>query len=98
VSRLPSKRHVCVEGNSYLYYRRGRSGAFTVLSTAAAEFLDEIQTKVLRVFLIAILSHLYSFSLRFILLQAHATSYDLLYTAKENGGKPDRKPYHLPYG
>jgi len=29
-----------------------------------AEFLDEIQTKVLRVFLLAIHSHLYSFALR----------------------------------
>jgi hypothetical protein len=39
-----------------------------------AKFLDEIQTKVLRVFLLAILSHLYSFALRFIFLQIHATS------------------------
>jgi hypothetical protein len=30
-----------------------------------AECLDEIQTKVLRFFLLAILSHLYSFALRF---------------------------------
>jgi hypothetical protein len=30
-----------------------------------AEFLDEIQTKILRVFLLAIHSHLYSFALRF---------------------------------
>jgi hypothetical protein len=39
--------------------------------------------------------------LRFIFLQTHATSYSfyssLLYTAKEKGGKPDRKPYLLPY-
>ncbi len=39
-----------------------------------AEFLDEIQTKAL-VFLIAIHSHLYSFALRFLFLQTHATSY-----------------------
>jgi hypothetical protein len=38
-----------------------------------AEFLDEIQTKVLRVFLLAIHSHLYSFALRFLFLQTHAT-------------------------
>ncbi len=40
-----------------------------------AEFLNEIQTKVLRVFPLAIHSHLYSFALRFIFLQTHATSY-----------------------
>ncbi len=39
-----------------------------------AEFLDEIKTKVLRVFLHAIHGHLYSFALRFIFLQNHATS------------------------
>ncbi len=68
-----------------------------------AEFLDEIQTKVIRVFLLAIHSHLYSLALRFIFLQTHATSYVflqfsyLLYTVKEKGGKPDRKPCPLPY-
>jgi hypothetical protein len=35
----------------------------------------EIQTKVLRVFLLAIHSHLYRFSFRFLYLQTHATSY-----------------------
>ncbi len=40
----------------------------------------------------------------FIFLQTHATSYvhiytvQSLYTVKEKGGKPDRKPYPLPYG
>jgi hypothetical protein len=52
-----------------------------------AEFLDEIQTKVLRFFL-------YSFALRFLFLPTHAT----LYTVKEKGGKSDRKLYPLPYG
>ncbi len=56
-----------------------------------AEFLDEIHIKVLRVFLIAIHSHLYSFALRFLVLQTHATSYSfcrvLLYTVKETGEK-----------
>jgi hypothetical protein len=64
--------------------------------------LDEIQTKLLTVFLLAIHSHLYSFPLRFIFLQTHATVYSfyssLLYTVEEKGGKPDRKPCHLPYG
>ncbi len=43
-----------------------------------AEFLDEIQTKVIRVFLLAIHRHLYSFALRFLFLQTHATSYSFL--------------------
>ncbi len=57
--------------------------------------------KVLRVFLLAIQSHIYSFASRFF-LQTHATSYSffstLLYSVKEKGGKPDRKPQPLPYG
>jgi hypothetical protein len=60
-----------------------------------AEFLDEIQTKVLRVFLLAIHSHRSSFALRFIFFQTHAISYGLvtlLYSVKEKGGKPDGKP------
>ncbi len=40
-------------------------------ATSEAEFLDEIQTKVLGIFLLAIHSHLYSFAF----LQTHATSY-----------------------
>jgi hypothetical protein len=71
-------------------------------STPEAEFLDEIQTKVLRVFLLAIHSHLYCFALRFKFLQTHSTSYNfylsVIVHCKENGGKPDRKPYPLPYG
>jgi hypothetical protein len=42
---------------------------------AEAEFLDKIQIKVLRVFLLAYHSHLYSFASRFLFLQTHATSY-----------------------
>ncbi len=53
-----------------------------------------------RVFLLAIHSHIYTFSLRFLFLQTHATSYSffssLLYTVKEKGRKPNRKPYPLP--
>jgi hypothetical protein len=52
--------------------------------------------------LLAIHSHLYSFALRFLFLQNHATSYSfynaLLYTVKETGGKPERKPLLIPYG
>jgi hypothetical protein len=54
--------------------------------------LDEIQRKVLRIFLLVIHSHLYSLVLRFLFLQTQATS------VKEKGGKPDRKQYPLPYG
>ncbi len=42
------------------------------LQSAEAVFLNEIQTRVLEVFLLAIHSHLYSFALRF--LQTHTTS------------------------
>jgi hypothetical protein len=60
-----------------------------------AKFLDEIRTKVLRVFLLVIHSHLYSFALRFLFLQIHATSYSF---CKRERRKTDRKPYPLPYG
>ncbi len=68
-----------------------------------AEFLEEIHTKVLRVFLLAIHSHRYSFALRFLFLQIHATSntvsrVPILCTIKEKGGILDRKPYSLLYG
>ncbi len=67
---------------------------------AETEFLDEILTKVFRVFLLAIQSNLYSVALRFLFLQTRATSYSfysaLLYTVKENGGKPGRKLHPLP--
>ncbi len=73
-----------------------------------AKILDEIQTKLFRVFLLTIHSYLYSVALRFLFLQTHTTSYvflqtlnllgistiQLLYTVKEKGGKP----YLLPYG
>jgi hypothetical protein len=66
-----------------------------------AEFSDEIQTKVLRVFLLAIHCHLYSVTLRLLFLPTHATSYSLTvmlqYTFKKRR-KHDRKPYPLPYG
>jgi hypothetical protein len=45
------------------------AAVYNVCHTTEAEFLDEIQTKVLRVFLLAIHSHLYSFALRFPSLQ-----------------------------
>jgi hypothetical protein len=69
--------------------------------TSEAELLDEIQTNVLRVFLLASHRHLNSLAIRFIFLQTHATSYSftvqLLYNVKEKGGKSDRKQYPIPY-
>jgi hypothetical protein len=47
----------------------------TQLVSPEAEFLDVIGAKVLKVFLLAIHSPLYSFALRFIFLQTYATSY-----------------------
>jgi hypothetical protein len=46
------------------------------------EFWDEIQAKFLTVFLFPIHSHLYSFALRFLFLQTHATSYSFKSTLK----------------
>jgi hypothetical protein len=69
--------------------------------TVEAEFLDIIQTKVERVFLLAIHSHFYSYALRFLFLQTHATTYSfrvLIYTVDEKGENPYRKPYPLLYG
>jgi hypothetical protein len=44
------------------------------LLSPEAEFLEEIQTKVLRIFLLVIHSHLYNFAMRFIFLQTQAKS------------------------
>ncbi len=54
----------------FLMSRGGSDG-----KSPEAKFLDEIQTKVLRVFRLVIHSHLYIIALRFIFLQTHATSY-----------------------
>jgi hypothetical protein len=69
-----------------------------------AEFLDEIQTKVLGVFLLAIHSYLCSFALSQLCLEISITQplkvsrVQLLYTVMAKGGKPGRKPWSLPYG
>ncbi len=67
-----------------------------------AQFLDEIQTKVLRVFLPAIHRHLFNFALRFLFLQTNATSYSFYSSVtahcKGERRKPDRKLYPLTYG
>jgi hypothetical protein len=53
-------------------------------------------------FLLAIHSHLYSFLWDFDFFKLTqpltVSPAQLLYTVKEKGGKPDRKPYPLPYG
>jgi hypothetical protein len=71
------------------------------LAHTEAEFLDEIQTKNIRVFLLAIRSHLYSFALRFTFPQTHATFY-LFYSSVPVDCKGERRktdknhnPFHL---
>jgi hypothetical protein len=68
-------------------------------SFTEAEFLEEIQTKVLRVFLLDIYNHHYSFCLE---IYISSNSRNLLqflqYTVKDQRGKSDRKPFSLPYG
>ncbi len=67
--------------------------------TPEARFLDKIK-QVLRVFILAIHGHPYSFASRFLFLQTHATSYSFYSSVivQEKRGKPDRKPYPFPYG
>jgi hypothetical protein len=55
---------------------------YSSCALSEAEFLDEIQTKVLIVFLFAIHGHLYSFALRVLFLQTHAISYSFYSSAK----------------
>ncbi len=79
-----ARTHVTVLGafNARNNYCIRNSIQNTLVSVCTgAEFLDEVQTKVLRVFLLAIQSHLYSFSLRFLFLQTHATSYSFYSSA-----------------
>jgi hypothetical protein len=74
--------------------RKGITIRTSMFASTEAEFLDQIQTKVWRVFLLVIHSHLYNFSLKFLFLQLTQP----LTVAKEKGGKPDRNLYPLPYG
>jgi hypothetical protein len=60
-----------------------------------AELLDEIQTKVLGVFLLVIHSHLYSFYWDFYFFKLTQL---LTVSVMKKGVKPDRKPYPLPNG
>ncbi len=83
----------------------GPSSSCTLLylffSYPEAEFLDEIQTKVLRAFLLTFQkSPLYNFALRFLFLQTHGIFYSFysVTPVKEKGGKSVRKPHSFPYG
>jgi hypothetical protein len=65
-----------------------------------AEFLDGIQAKALRVFLLAIHSHLNSFALIFLFLKNSRNLLQflynaLLYTVKEKVGKPEHTPFPM---
>ncbi len=66
-----------------------------------AEFLDEIQTRVLIVFILATHSPLYGFALRFYFFKLTQpltySTVQLQYAVEEKGRKPDRNPYPLPY-
>jgi hypothetical protein len=68
-----------------------------------AEFLDEIQKKSLKSFHPFYSQRPLHLCLEISCLQTYTTSstvstVQLLCTAKEKGGKPDKKPYLLPYG
>jgi hypothetical protein len=60
---------------SQRYFQLVFHAQISTYGATKAEFLEEIQAKVLRVFLLAIHSHLFSFALRFLLIQTHTTSY-----------------------
>ncbi len=59
-----------------------------------SEFLDKIQTKVLRVFHLAIHSNFCSFAWRFLFLQTHATSYNF-YSSIDIHNKGDMQEENL---
>ncbi len=64
-----------------------------------ARILERNPGKSLKEFSSLLFSSFYNFALRFLFLQTHAASYvKLLHIVKKKGGKPDRKPYPLPYG
>jgi hypothetical protein len=73
------------------------------LESVDTEFVDEIQTKVFRVFLLAIHSRLLQLCLEISsnlrnLLGFLQFSYCTVVHCTGKKGKPDRKPYSLPYG
>ncbi len=77
--------------------RRSQVGPQTLNCGPEAEFLDEIQTKVLKVFLLSMHSHFYSFSLRFQFLQTHATFYSFYSSVTAYCKRERRKTYSSSY-
>ncbi len=71
-------------------------------SKTEAEFLEEIHSKVLRVFLLAIHSHSIALPWDFCFFKLTqpltVSQLQLLYNVKEKAGKSDRKPNPIPYG
>jgi hypothetical protein len=88
--RASSRSHTVYYG----YSHRGVS-ATSGHSHSEAEFLDEIQTEVLRVFLLAIHSHFYSFALRFMFFQTHATSYSFKSSVTEHCKEENHTPFTI---
>ncbi len=66
-----------------------------------AKFLNKIQTKVLKVYslLLTVTSTSVPWDFYFfkLTIPLAVSTVQLLYSVKETGGKPDRKPYPLPY-
>ncbi len=75
--RTSTRTHVVFCTPKYSQYQ------YTYLYTEA-EFLEEIQTKVVRVFILAIHSHRCRFAVGFLFLQTHATSYSFYSYATEH--------------
>jgi hypothetical protein len=81
------------------HHRHFHTGKLFLLPAPEAEFLDEIQTKVSRSSLLFTVTSLSWDFYAFKIIQPLAVyTVQLLYTVKEKGGNPDRKPYPFPYG
>ncbi len=95
--RRHSRVAECSKNNNSVLYSFARNTVliFTYISPEA-EYMDEIQTKAWRVFLLAIHSHLYTFALRFLFLQNSRNLSQFLEFScctiieKEKGGKSDK--------
>jgi hypothetical protein len=79
---LKTKQEIYYTGSIATYYLELQWAIrkMSLITAPEAEFLDEIQTNILRVFLLAIYSQLYRFALRFLFPQTHSTSYIFLKT------------------
>jgi hypothetical protein len=70
----------------------------SVLPSAEAEFLDEIQAKIFKEFSSYLFTVTSTALPEISLIQPLSYFVQLLYTIKKKGGKPDRKPQPLSYG